>query len=707
MARLIPPSSTDPSAGQRALPTMMVLAGRHWRQQRLLSLIMNLGMIGTVYLACVMPSLMQMASTTELHIRLNIARLPLLTITFQVLALLLFFLHVMAQILVERQAETLAVLCNYGASPRQILGSLVLQSVGAGLFGCVVAPPLAYLTVANLLPVKSLPHELWQGLTLLFSHIWIYAVGAVLVAMIVIIATIYHTMYTTVPGIRKEAFQEPETSQWYYLRLELLVALIALASYILALALFQPQDNPVSAQFPALAPLAPLLLIAGLLPLCLRAIWLLSILGIRMVQPAYMTAPILAAMHTIRPPRYLSRMMLLLFLAISSTLFSLIFTASQDQRINEIAAGSVGADFSGTLTDTAATSSIAEIAVPYHKLRGMTSVTAGAITAATTNDPTGLNIQVQAVDATTFANTAIWPLQRSEMSLPALMQLLIDQRLMATQFHEVPAVVDGSTCQMLSLVPGAIFSLHALNGPFRATRYLVVDCVSYIPGLNTGILVDYQSLVNYQIQNGLAVQPINHVWLRTTNDEAALKGIRKAITSSLRLNNLLDRRFLLSSLQSDPLMLTIQSILTIGLIIALILGVLGNILAFGISTTPRRTNRGLLHALETDPGRIASLLIWEQAGAYLMAILPGILIGLLLSFTLVPLLLNHIPLRGAASPGATWYTSQQLLSARVIIPLPLEIALIILMVLGSLALPLLARILSRPALYHTLDVTDN
>jgi hypothetical protein len=668
---------------------------------------MNLGMIGIVFLVCLVPSLTQVASTTELHIRLSMARLPLLTITFQVLALLLFFLHVMAQILVERQTETLAVLRNRGASFRQILGSLLLQSAGAGLLGCIVAPPLAYLTATNLLPVKSLPHILWHGLAPLYSQIWIYAIGAVLVALVVVVATIYHTMRTMELGTRKEAVHQSEMSQWYHLRLELLVALIALASYVVALALLQPQDNPATAQFPILSPFAPLVLLAGLLPLCLRGIWLLSMLGIRMMQPGYMTIPILATMHTIRPPRHLTRMTILLFLATTTTLFSLIFTASQQQRINDIAAGSVGADFSGALTSTVASSSIADIASPYRNLRGTTSVTVGALTSATSNDPSGVSIQIQVVDATTFANTATWPLPSTGMSLPSLMQLLLDERLMATQFHEVPAVVDASTCQMLSMLPGATFTLHAPNGSFRPTRYLVVDCVSYIPGLSNGVLVDYESLTSYQIQNGLAVQPLNHVWLRTSDDEASLKRIRQVITSSLRLDNLLDRRFLLASLQSDPLMLAIQSILTFGLVVALILALLGNILAFWIGTATRQVNRSLLHALETDPGRIASVLIWEQAAAYLMALLPSILVGFLLSFTLAPLLLNHIPLRGAASPGATWYTSQQVLSAQVVIPLPMGIVLIILIMLGCLALSVLARVLSRPTLTHTLHVTDN
>lgn len=703
MAHLTPQSSTTPIGRQRSLPAIMALVSWYWRRQWPLFLLINLGMIGIVFLICLVPALAELAPTTELHLRLTIAYLPLMSIALQGVALLAFFLHLMAKILVERQSHTLAVLHNQGASMRQILGSLLPQSVGMALTACIVGPVLAYGVATSLLPVRYGFRSFWHDLLPHFSYIGMYDGGAVLLALSIIIATFYYTMRKRMPHLdqetRKESVRLPAA-------LEVLGALIALALYVLLLALFRPTDNTVPPRFPLLTPLAPTLLFVGLLPLCLRGTTLLAKVGILMMQPGYTPLPMFSALHRIRPLRTLTRMTILIALATAFTLFTLIFATSQDRRINDIAASSIGTDFSGTLDESAPPSYMTAIAAQYRSIRGAISVTIGAIDTVT-DEKSGTTIQIQAVDATTFAQTAIWPQQDAGPTLPQMMQLLLDQRPMASQYHIVPAIVDDITAQTLSLRPGMAFTLHDPNGPNRAAHYLVLASIPHIPGTNNGILVDYQSLADYQAKNGLAVLPVNHVWLRTSSDETSLKNVRKVITTSLRLDDLLDRHFLLTALQSDPLVQVVQSILIISTAIALVLALLGNVLAFRISNTHRKVNRALLHALETEPGHVASLLIWEQAGAYLMALLAGLLTGLLLALTLVPILLNHIPLRSAASPSTTWYTSQQLLSAPVVIPAPLGIALGLVLLLVPLMLILLVRMLSRPALYHILQMTDN
>jgi FtsX-like permease family protein len=707
MARLIPRSLTATTDRPRAIPAMISCAIWHWRQQRLLFLLMSLGMIGQIFLVCLLPALMEVAPATELRLRLTQARLPLFSIAFQTLMLLFFFMHLMARALVERQADTLAVLHHRGASVRQMLGSLLPQSTGAALFACLVSPPLAYLSAATLFPGRQLLQTFWHNPLPFFLHTWLYAAGTMLLSLGIIVATLYYTLRRTMPRLHQEMVRESEPPHKEQVKLEILLVLIGLSTYVLLLGLVRSHDSPTPPSFPLMAPLAPTLLLVCILPLSLRGIALLSMVGIHIMQPGYATTTMLAALHRIRSPRVLARMTILLVLAITLAIFALIFTASQERRINDIAAYKVGADFSGTLTTTSP--SIEAVADPYRHMRGTTSVTIGAITSAISDDVAGDTIQIQAIDAATFAETALWPRQNPAGSLVQLMEQLIDQRLMATQFHVVPAIVDTPTMQALSLHPGMTFSLYehsATNHSARSVRYVVLASVARIPGISSGILVDYQSFLDYRLKNNLAVVPLNHIWLRTGNDEATLKYVRKTLTTSLRLDNLLDRRFLLSSLQTDPLALLAQSMLSIGAVTAALLALFGNILAIRAGTTKRPVNRALLHALETEPGRFASLLIWEQGNAYLMALLPGILIGLLLSTTFIPVLLNHLPPPSAASVDAAWYANQQVLSAQVVIPIPLGIALGLCLLLIPLALTLLLRMLSRPAFTHLLYVTD-
>jgi hypothetical protein len=707
MARLIPRSLTTPADRQRAIPAMISCAIWHWRQQRLLFLLMSLSMIGQIFLVCLLPALMEVSPTAELRLRLIAARLPLISIALQVLLLLLFFVHLMARALVERQADTLAVLHHRGANVRQMLASLLPQSAGAALFACLISPPLAYLSAATLFPGRHLVQTFWHNPLPFFLHTWHYAGGTMLLSLGVIVATLYYTLRRTMPRLHNEAVREIEPPHKEHVKLEILLALIGMATYVLLLGLVRPHDSVVPAPFPLTAPFAPVLLFVGILPLCLRGIALLSMAGIQIMQPGYTTTPMLAALHRIRSTRGLARMTMLLVLAITIAIFSLIFTTSQERRINDIAANVVGADFSGTLTTTSP--SIQAVAEPYQHMRGATSVTVGAITSAMSDSTAGDAIQIEAVDAATFANTALWPRQNPEAALSQMMNQLIDQRLMATEFHVVPAIVDNPTMQMFSLHPGMAFSLYehtTPNKPARVVRYVVLASVAHIPGTSNGMLVDYQSLINYRIKNGLAILPLNHVWLRTNNDEATLKYVRKTLTTSLRLDNLLDRRFLLSSLQTDPLVLLAQSMLSVGAATAFLLALFSNILAIRAGTTKLQVNRALLHALETEPGRVASLLIWEQASAYLMALLPGMLIGLLLAATFIPILLNHLPLHTTTSTDVASYASQQVLSAQIVIPLPLGIALGVCLLLIPLALTLLLRMLSRPAFTHVLHITD-
>ncbi|HZR42307.1 MAG TPA: hypothetical protein VFB12_19460, partial [Ktedonobacteraceae bacterium] len=61
--------------------------------------------------------------------RISLARIPVAILTIQVMVLILIFVSMMAEQLVDRQLDAIAVLSSRGASSRQIFGSLVTQSI--------------------------------------------------------------------------------------------------------------------------------------------------------------------------------------------------------------------------------------------------------------------------------------------------------------------------------------------------------------------------------------------------------------------------------------------------------------------------------------------------------------------------------------------------------------------------------------------------
>jgi len=83
------------------------------------------------------------------HNRLSVAGIPVLSLLCMVLGLVLYFVSMMADFLVDRQLDAIAILRNRGASPQQIFGSLVTQSIG--LIALVAGPLLAILLVRFML----------------------------------------------------------------------------------------------------------------------------------------------------------------------------------------------------------------------------------------------------------------------------------------------------------------------------------------------------------------------------------------------------------------------------------------------------------------------------------------------------------------------------------------------------------------------------
>ena len=115
----------------------------------------------------------------------------------------------------------------------------------------------------------------------------------------------------------------------------------------------------------------------------------------------------LAMMQMLRVPQQAVRLTLLLMLATIFTIFSTTFIATQSQRIADVAAYQVGADFSGTPTETSNDpNDLPALTNAYKRIPGVISATLGYKT--TFSDDVGNTMNVLAVDANTFAHTVIW-----------------------------------------------------------------------------------------------------------------------------------------------------------------------------------------------------------------------------------------------------------------------------------------------------------
>ncbi len=127
-----------------------------------------------------------------------------------------------------------------------------------------------------------------------------------------------------------------------------------------------------------------------------------------------------------------------------------------------------------------------------------------------------------------------------------------------------------------------------------------------------------------------------------------------------------------------------------------------------LSMRLRLTNFALLRALGTSVQQIASVLLWEQGLIYLTALLLGLLFGLLLSVTFVPILLfSNVPVGLNETNEAAFYAIQHILPANLVIPGSLTLAFTALVVIYLLALWIMISAISKPLVSQALRLNED
>lgn len=661
--------------------------------------------------------------------QLAVVQVPTALLTLQIACLILFFVSVMADLLVDRQAEIIAVLRSRGASGRQVLGSLATQGLGISLLALLIAPLLALLVVyviaARLLPQGSLsaldvitrsPVQAWRGV------LW-YALLAGGVALLTMLISLYRAARLDILSVRREASRSIRRPLWQRLRLDLWGLVVALTGYGFSLYLMNTSTFlDTQAQVLVSSPLsfvAPIfLLLAGVLaffrffPVLLRMISAFALRG-------RSASSMLALAQMARAPRQPLRMSLLLGLATAFTIFALIFFASQVQRAQDLAAYQVGSDFFGSIPLEVSPLPLAQETAQYRQIAGVSAVSAGYVSEGQVTLSLGafststFAMQIRAIDTTTLAQTLFWNSQNSAQSLPDLLALLQSWQQRGIQQGAVPALVDASAWNGMHLHVGSTFSIVENNAVGSSARYLAVAEIEHIPTVDDnasgGVLVDFTTMQQVEAKNLISV-PLNTLWLRTSDEPAVLAHVRGILTTSrLHLDNLSDRRALLTGLAGDPLTLDLLGILSLGTGAALLLALVANILTPLLSVRARLTSFAVLRALGAEPRQVVRVLAWEQGLIFLLALVLGCLFGGLISLSVVPNLLFSGILAStiARVDEKQLFAIQQLLPTQIIVPLALGVALLVLLGICVLALVLIGRVVLYPMMGQALRINED
>jgi hypothetical protein len=434
----------------------------------------------------------------------------------------------------------------------------------------------------------------------------------------------------------------------------------------------------------------------------------------------------LALAQMARAPQPALRVILLFALAAAFAIFTLTFAASEQQQIVNVAVQQTGADFSGELsTYPNITLTVAQWEQSYQQISGVLDASVGYETeTVTAGSQTAIPLDLEAVDLRTFAQTAAWSDQDSSQPLATLLAQIEHTQATRGANPAIPAIVDAVAWNALDLSPGKRFNL-AIQGLSAGLPILAVAEAQHIPTVNDsletsgttnyttpgGIIVDYNafaSLTRSLLHDPRAV-PGNYLWLRTSDDPAALAHVRQALTGgALQLLTLNDRRALIALMQRDPFYVVIRGILLLGVVITLLLALVAALVASWLNARSRLTNIVVLRALGGAPRQIASVFAWEQAIVLGVSAVLGAVFGALLAWTGTPALVFTNPIApGSQISGAEFYVIQHVVPVQIVVPGTLGMAGGVFFAISTLALALMTRLVAGPSIGQILRLNGD
>ncbi len=644
----------------------------------------------------------------------KIAAIPITALLALILALVLFLVSTMSVTLVERQTATIATLRSRGATRRHVFGTFVTQGMILGLLALLIGPFVAILLVEMLIHVL-LPAAPSSSLNVLTDNLlqaalsvrW-FALAAVICAVLALVISVRRATRMDVLAFRRESARSTRRPFWRRLNLDIIGAVLLALGFVGNYYLSQPAlaqrigpgllaiQGLIALIAPFLASLIFFTLFLRLYPLCLR-------LGSRLAARRRKAPAVLAFAQMERAPRPASRMILLLALVISTTMFILTYTATQQQRTIDATNFAVGADFSEPIVANTHHPSLAQQTATYRVRPGVTSVTAG-YTAQIRSNQTNAQTDVTAVDADTYASTALWTAQYSDQALSSLMASLVEHRSDAINHDTVYTLVDDTMAKQQGISPGSSFILPTADG--YNIHFVVLGQIHAIPGIydgsyrvsESGMLCDYTSYATVYAKNSGNTLDPNMVWLKTHDDANSLNSVRHAFPS------LQDRRALIDTAEVNPLYVNVTGVLYLGIATALLLALLGTLFFSWLNAAGRLTNFAVLRALGMAPRQIAAVLFWEQGGIYMAALMLGLALGgFLLIFVKQALVFTDI-ITAESTNTTSFYT----LPVQLIAPIGLIVGLLgALVVICGMALALMARLVARPSLGQILRLNED
>ncbi len=406
---------------------------------------------------------------SEYEQKLLYTQIPLFLLIFQIVAIVLYYVVTVANMVVDRQAGEIALLRSRGASTPQIVGVYLLEGLLIAVLGGAVGPFLGAASF-SLLGLTAPFHPLTGGglLDVRFSGaVFMLAAAA---AFLCLLALVFPALRAARIGIvlQRQSLGRPARApfwQRYYLDVILLVVGGVLYWELERQGTLASRGLFGGVEVDPLLLITPLLFMVAAAIIFLRLFPLVVALVSRLSRYATNAAVVLSLRYMARNPVHYGRLILLLMLAASVGMFAASFLGTLQRSYHERAYYLSGGDIrlSGIYEYRSGKEALEQL---YGSIPGVEKVTVGARSSATMGSLfTQIDFELLAVDPTTFADVSWYRADFSEKSLGELMQVLAED---TPREHGIP-LPEGTESLGLwvhptSVHPGLVLSVRIRDG---------------------------------------------------------------------------------------------------------------------------------------------------------------------------------------------------------------------------------------------------
>lgn len=597
---------------------------------------------------------------------------PLLAFGSALLIVILIFLSLIIELMVESEELSISLMRSRGASRAQILLSFGMPLVAIAVIMLIVAP------IAALLATQYLIHARYPELAQIYqanfqtipgrqgeppgqvlsnilidvrSLLWLVGTTIGLTVLSGILALL-RASRQTILTVRRESGRSQRKPLWMRMYLDVLLGIFSLIMYGILLKIasqITDENARLSLLMPALiafvcSSIALIGLLTRIIPFVLR-------IGIWFARRGNGVPGLYALSHMSQRAKRSAQLVILIAQSIALMIFMLIELGTQQQYGISMAKFDTGADFSGPMSAIVApgTEAMQQVTQEYQQVPGISTASIGSIVTGTSNYQAVL---ITAINPDSYAKTISWSTLYSHNSLQSLMLRLQDQRSQALASGIIPAIIDQSVAQKLDLSQGAGFTLTPQSNHEGTLRFQIAGIVTALPGIHQptegqplagNMLVDYATLAAIMPKaTGTDLTP-NYVWVRITSGANAYEQAVQALSQgNTKLSAIYDLRKEIQQQSVEPFWTALQSVLQLGVVITIVLMMIGYMASCILSIQFQRLSFGVLRSLGLSQQQLLRVIGYEQGIISTLSLGIGSVTGGLFVWVMMPLI-AHTP----------------------------------------------------------------